>query len=158
LEKRGLGNPGLHHPEGDRVVILEDHGRRQACAIRRRVFVQDKDLGRAARIAVIGTRRTRDRRSVLSCCSPLDLRLRTPTATTCGEEEVFLTGFGGQATTACTPIVVGPDGAGTWRSATPRPHIVDDRAMDAALGSTTAEAARTRRITIRGFVSDDGKV
>ncbi|MCA9001744.1 MAG: dehydrogenase, partial [Planctomycetes bacterium] len=114
-------NPGLHHGEGDRVVVLQDTDG-DGVADSSTVFVQDKDLTAPLGIAVIDG-------AVYVSCSPnlfvyrdLDGDLKAD------EREVLLTGFGGfNHDHGLHSVVEHPSGDLLWCAGNAGPHLVEDR-------------------------------
>src|SRR5690349_8592394 len=98
-------NPGLSHPEGDRVVVLEDTDH-DGDADKSTVFVQDKDLVSPLGICVV------DEKSALVSCSPnAFLYTDTDGDGKADKRETFLTGFGGHDHDhGLHSFVIGPDG------------------------------------------------
>ena len=112
----------LHHPEGDRVVILEDTDG-DGKADHSKVFVQDKDLLSPLGIAVIGNR-------VFVSCSPnLIVYTDENGDDVPDKKEIFLTGFGGlDHDHSLHAVVGGPDGNLYFNTGNAGPHVVTDKA------------------------------
>jgi putative membrane-bound dehydrogenase-like protein len=79
----------LAHPEGDRVMILEDSDGDGVCDSSK-VYVQDKDLICPLGIAVIGNK------TIVSCSPNLIVYTDTDGDDKPDKKEMFLTGFGGK--------------------------------------------------------------
>lgn len=77
----------LHHPEGDRVVILEDRDGDGYCDSSK-VFVQEKDLVAPLGVAVLGDK-------TIVSCSP-SLIMYDNAGDVAANKRNFLTGFGGR--------------------------------------------------------------
>ena len=112
----------LKHPEGDRVVILEDTDGDRA-ADSSKVFAQEKDLVAPLGIAVIGER-------VVVSCSPNVIVYRdTDGDDKPDERNVFLTGFGGFDNDHGVHAVTGfLDGRWYFNTGNEGPHDVTDAA------------------------------
>lgn len=150
--KWGGRNPGREHPEGDRVVVLEDvdgDGR----ADRSTVFAQDVDLVAPLGIAVIGER-------VFVSCSPHlfvyhdddgDLRA--------DRRETFLTGFGGfNHDHGLHSVVFAPSGRLILNTGNAGPHLVTDAAGWSLRSGSAYDGGGPKLAGNRaGLVSDDGR-
>jgi putative membrane-bound dehydrogenase-like protein len=146
-------NPGRHHAEGDRVMILEDtdgDGRADSS----KVFVQDAELVSPLGIAVIGN-------SVYVSCSPnLFVYVDANGDDVPDERKTFLTGFGGpNHDHGLHSIVAGPDGRFTFNTGNAGPHVVKD-ALGWTLrsGSLYNDGGEHVADNKPGLVSDDGRV
>jgi putative membrane-bound dehydrogenase-like protein len=145
-------NPGRHHDEGDRIVVLEDtDGDGEADSST--VFAQDKDLTAPLGIAVIGS-------EVYVSCSPnlyiyrdLDGDLKAD------EREVFLTGFGGfNHDHGLHSVVQHPSGDLLWAAGNAGPHVVTDRTnFTLRSGSMYNGGGPAHAGNRSGLRSDDGK-
>ncbi len=145
-------NPGRHHDEGDRVVVLEDKdgdGRAETST----VFLQDKDL-----VSPLGICWLPDK--VLVSCSPTvwavydddgDLRA--------DRKEPFLTGFGGfNHDHGAHSFSVGPDGRLYMALGNAGPHVVTDRSgWTLRSGSIYDDGGPAPAGNRPGLVSDDGR-
>ncbi len=149
----GKRNPGLAHPEGDRVVVLEDKdgdGRAETAT----VFVQDKDLTAPLGIAVLGDR-------VFVSCSPNLFVYRDRDGDLVADErEVFLTGFGGfDHDHGLHSVVATPWGELFWCAGNAGPHLVRDHdGFMLRSGSAYTGGGPTTVNNQPGLVSDDGRV
>ncbi|MBM3985393.1 MAG: hypothetical protein FJ296_06860, partial [Planctomycetes bacterium] len=145
-------NPGRHHDEGDRVVVVEDRdgdGRAETST----VFLQDKDL-----VSPLGICWLPDK--VLVSCSPTvwavydddgDLRA--------DRKEVFLTGFGGfNHDHGAHSFSVGPDGRLHMALGNAGPHVVTDKSgWTLRSGSIYDDGGPAPAGNRPGLVSDDGR-
>ena len=146
-------NPGRHHDDGDRIVILEDTDGDGRCDSSR-VFAQEKELVSPLGIAVIGTK-------VYVSCSP-NLFVYTDEN---GDDvpdrrEVFLTGFGGpNHDHGLHSLVAGPDGKLYFNTGNAGPHIVKDKhGWTLRSGSLYDDGGEFVADNKPGLVSDDGRV
>jgi putative membrane-bound dehydrogenase-like protein len=149
----GGRNPGLEHPGGDRVMILEDtngDGR----ADRSKVFVQDKDLTSPLGICVIG------RRVFVSCSPNIFVYTDLDGDDVADEREVFLTGFGGfDHDHGVHSLVAGDDGWLYLAVGNAGPHLVRDGAgFNLRSGSLYTGGTPYNDRNQPGLVSDDGQV
>ncbi len=119
--KGGGRNPGRVHPDGERIVILEDADG-DGVAEASKVFVEDPDLLVPLGIAVIGD-------SVYVSCSPSLIRYRDLDGDDRADEKtVVLTGFGGRDHDhGLHSVVAGPDGRLWFNAGNEGPHDVTDR-------------------------------
>ncbi len=143
----------LHHPKGDRVMILEDrNGDGKAdTAI---VFAEGRDLISPVGIAVMGNK-------VIISCSP-DMIVYTDEN---GDDkpdkkEVFLTGFGGKDHDhSLHSVCAGPDGNWYFNAGNAGPHIVKDRSGWTLRSGSIYEGGSPYNTKNEGNLkSDDGKV
>ena len=145
-------NPGLAHPDGDRVVILQDTDGDGRCD-RSTVFCQDPDLVAPLGISVVGD-------EVFVACSPSILVFRdTDGDDVADEKRVFLTGFGGHdhdhGVHSFTP---GPDGRLYGNAGNAGPHLVTDRSgFRLRSGSLYVGGGPSIADNKPGLVSDDGR-
>lgn len=146
-------NPGRDHPQGDRVVVLEDRDGDGACD-HSTVFAQDPDLVAPLGICVLGTK-------VYVSCSPhLLVYEDTNGDGKADRRETLLTGFGGfDHDHGLHSVVPGPEGALYFNAGNAGPHLVTDAAgwtlrSGSAYSGGGPEAADNRP----GMQSDDGKV
>jgi putative membrane-bound dehydrogenase-like protein len=148
----GGRNPGRTHPEGDRIVVLEDRdndGRAETST----VFAQDKDLTAPLGIAVIGDR-------VFVSCSPSLFVYRDKDGDLKADErEMFLTGFGGfDHDHGLHSVTATPWGELFWCAGNAGPHLVRDRAgFMLRSGSAYNGGGPTTVNNQPGLVSDDGR-
>lgn len=114
-------NPGREHPDGERIVILEDADGDGVAEVAK-VFVEDPDLLVPLGIAVIGD-------SVYVSCSPSLIRYRDLDGDDRADEKtVVLTGFGGRDHDhGLHSVVAGPDGRLWFNAGNEGPHEVTDR-------------------------------
>ncbi|HKG69126.1 MAG TPA: PVC-type heme-binding CxxCH protein, partial [Segetibacter sp.] len=111
----------LHHPKGDRVMILEDRngdGKADTSV----VFVEDRDLLSPVGIAVIGNK-------VIVSCSPNMIVYTDENGDDKPDKkEIFLTGFGGKDHDhSLHAVYAGPDGNWYFNVGNAGPHIVKDK-------------------------------
>ncbi|QHT70043.1 c-type cytochrome [Rhodocytophaga rosea] len=112
----------LSHPQGDRVMILEDTDG-DGKADKSKMFVQDKDLVAPLGIAVIGNQ------VIVSCAPSLIIYTDTNGDDTPDKKEVFLTGFGGfDHDHSLHSVIAGPDGNWYFNTGNAGPHLVTDKA------------------------------
>ncbi len=112
----------MAHPEGDRVMILEDTNG-DGVADSSKVFVQDKDLVSPLGIAVLGNK------VVVSCSPSLIIYTDENGDDQPDKKEVFLTGFGGlDHDHGLHSVIAGPDGKWYFNTGNAGPHIVTDKA------------------------------
>jgi putative membrane-bound dehydrogenase-like protein len=143
----------LRHPEGDRIMILEDTDG-DGVADSSKVFVQDKDLVAPLGVAVIGNR-------VFVSCSP---HLIAYTINESGDKpakkEIFLTGFGGHDHDhGLHSVVAGPDGRLYFNAGNAGPHLVTDRdGRTIRAGSIYTGGSPHNTTNLPNMRSDDGRV
>lgn len=143
----------LRHPEGDRIMILEDTDG-DGVADSSKVFVQDKDLVAPLGVAVIGQR-------VFVSCSP---HLLVYTIDESGDKparkEIFLTGFGGHDHDhGLHSVVAGPDGRLYFNAGNAGPHIVTDHdGRTLRVGSIYTGGSPYNTTNLPNMRSDDGHV
>ncbi|MEP7268274.1 MAG: PVC-type heme-binding CxxCH protein [Saprospiraceae bacterium] len=112
----------LNHPQGDRVMILEDTND-DGIADTSIVFVQDTDLVAPLGIAVIGDK------VIVSCAPNLIVYTDTDGDDKADKKEVILTGFGGfDHDHSLHALVAGPDGNYYFNTGNAGPHLVTDKA------------------------------
>jgi putative membrane-bound dehydrogenase-like protein len=146
-------NPGLHRPEGDRVVILEDTDGDGVCDSSK-VFVQEKDLVAPLGIAVLGDK-------VIVSCSPMAIVYTDADGDDKPDQrEVFLTGFGGHDHDhGLHSFVAGPDGRFYFNTGNAGPHIVTDRSgWTLRSGSLYRGGGEFETDNAPRMVSDDGRI
>lgn len=143
----------LHHPEGDRVMILEDtDGNGQADVSK--VFVQDKDLVSPLGIAVMGNK-------VYVSCSPhLIVYTDLDGDDRPDQKEILLTGFGGtDHDHSLHAVVGGPDGNLYFNTGNAGPHVVTDKSgWTLRSGSVYTGGSPYNTRNQGNLKSDDGKV
>ncbi len=143
----------LRHPEGDRIMILEDTDG-DGAADSSKVFVQDKDLVAPLGVAVIGNR-------VFVSCSP---HLIAYTIDASGDKpakkEIFLTGFGGHDHDhGLHSVIAGPDGRLYFNAGNAGPHLVRDRGgKTLRAGSIYTGGSPYNPTNTPNMRSDDGRV
>ena len=114
----GGRNPGHQHPEGDRVVVLEDTDG-DGSADRSTVFVQDSDLVAPLGICVLGNQVFVSNSPDIYVYTDVDGDLRAD------KREVFLTGFGGfDHDHGLHSVVAGDDGWLYIAAGNAGPHVV----------------------------------
>jgi putative membrane-bound dehydrogenase-like protein len=144
-------NPGRHHEDGDRVIVLRDldgDGKAETSI----VFAQDKDL-----VAPLGILVLEDR--VLVSCSPNLIEYRdTDGDFVADEKKILLTGFGGfNHDHGLHSLVEDGKGGLLWCAGNAGPHVVTGtdgktiRSGSAYNGGGPAWAGN-----VAGLVSDDG--
>ncbi len=143
----------LHHPKGDRVLILEDTDQ-DGKADKSTVFVEDENLLSPVGIAVIGNK-------VIVSCSP-DMIVYTDEN---GDDkpdkkEILLTGFGGKDHDhSLHAVYAGPDGNWYFNTGNAGPHIVKDKAgWNLRSGSIYEGGSPYNNNNQANMKSDDGKV
>ncbi len=147
-------SPGkLSHPEGDRVMILEDTDG-DGKADKSTVFVQDKDLQSPVGIAVIGNK------VIVSSAPSLIVYTDEDGDDKPDKKEVFLTGFGGyDHDHSLHSVIAGPDGKWYFNVGNAGPHIVKDRAgWMLRSGSVYNGGTPYNKDNKPGLVSDDGRI
>lgn len=145
--------PDERHPEGDRVVILEDKDG-DGEAETSKVFVQDKDLTAPLGIAVIGNK------VIVSSAPSVIVYTDENGDDIPDKKEVFLTGFGGfDHDHGLHAILAGPDGKWYFNAGNAGPHEVTDKAgWTLRSGSMYNGGTPYNKNNNRpGLVSDDGK-
>ena len=143
----------LHHPLGDRVMILEDSDG-DGKADKSKVFVQDKDLISPLGIAVIGNQ-------VFVSCSPnLIVYTDADGDDKPDHKEILLTGFGGtDHDHSLHATVAGPDGNLYFITGNAGPHIVKDKSGWTLRSGSIYTGGSPYNLKNRGNMkSDDGKV
>lgn len=145
--------PDERHPEGDRVVILEDKDG-DGVAETSKVFVQDKDLTAPLGIAVIGNK------VIVSCAPSIIVYTDENRDDMPDKKEVFLTGFGGfDHDHGLHAMLAGPDGKWYFNAGNAGPHVVTDKAgWTLRSGSMYNGGTPYKKDDNHpGLVSDDGK-
>ncbi|RYC68298.1 PVC-type heme-binding CxxCH protein [Spirosoma sordidisoli] len=143
----------LNHPEGERVIILEDtNGDGKADASK--VFVTDPDLVSPLGIAIIGNK------VIVSCAPSLVVYTDENGDDKPDRKEVLLTGFGGlDHDHALHALVAGPDGKYYFNTGNAGPHVVTDKdGWTLRSGSLYVGGTPYNKINHGNQVSDDGRV
>lgn len=143
----------LVHPEGDRVMILEDRDG-DGKAETSKVFVQDKDLRAPLGIAVIGNK------VIVSCSPSVIVYTDENEDDKPDKKEVFLTGFGGlDHDHSLHAGVCGPDGKLYFIAGNAGPHVVTDKSgRTLRSGSVYTGGTPYNKENTPALKSDDGKV
>ena len=143
----------LDHPEGERVMILEDtDGDGKADA--NKVFVTDSDLVSPLGIAIIGNK------VIVSCSPNIVVYTDENGDDKPDKKEIMLTGFGGlDHDHALHAVVAGPDGKYYFNTGNAGPHIVTDRdGWTLRSGSLYVGETPYNKVNHGNQVSDDGRV
>lgn len=143
----------LNHPEGERVMILEDtNGDGKADASK--VYVQDPDLISPLGIAIIGNK------VIVSCAPNLVVYTDEDGDDKSDRKEIMLTGFGGlDHDHALHALVAGPDGKYYFNTGNAGPHIVTDvDGWTLRSGSLYVGGTPYNKLNHGNQVSDDGRV
>ncbi|GAA4314244.1 hypothetical protein GCM10023143_24990 [Compostibacter hankyongensis] len=143
----------LNHPEGDRVMILEDTDG-DGKADSSKVFVQDKDLVSPLGIAVIG------KKVIVSCSPSVIVYTDEDGDDHPDKKEVFLTGFGGKDHDhGLHSGIAGPDGRWYFSAGNAGPHIVTDKSgWTLRAGSVYAGGTPYNKENKPAMKSDDGRI
>lgn len=143
----------LNHPEGERIVILEDTNG-DGKADESKVFVTDPDLVSPMGIAVIGNR------IIVSCSPNLIMYIDENGDDKPDRKEVLLTGFGGlDHDHSLHSVVAGPDGKYYFNTGNAGPHVVTDTdGWTLRSGSLYVGGTPYNKINHGNQVSDDGRV
>ena len=151
--KWGGRNPGLDHPDGDRVVVLSDDDG-DGEYDRSTVFVQEQRLVAPLGIAVFGST------VVVSCSPDLIVYHDDDGDLLADRSEVLLTGFGGHDHDhGLHSVVAGPDCRWYFAVGNAGPHIVTDRSgWTLRSGSLYTGGGEHLADNKPGLVSDDGRV
>ena len=141
------------HPEGDRVMILEDTNG-DGVADSSKVFVQDKDLVSPLGIAVIGNK------VVVSCAPSIIIYTDENGDDKPDKKEVLLTGFGGfDHDHGLHSVIAGPDGKWYFNAGNAGPHIVTDKAgWTLRAGSVYTGGTPYNDENTPAMKSDDGRI
>ena len=148
------GNTGLSHPDGDRVMVLEDTNG-DGVADKSTVFAEDKDLVAPLGLCVVSEN------SVLVSCSPSAfLYTDVDGDGKADKRETFLTGFGGHDHDhGLHSFVIGPDGNYYFAVGNAGPHIVKDHdGFMLRSGSLYNDGGETLADNKPGLLSDDGRL
>lgn len=143
----------LNHPEGERVVILEDTDQ-DGKADKSTVFVQDTALVSPLGIAVIGNK------VIVSAAPHLVVYTDENGDDKADKKEVLLTGFGGKDHDhSLHSVVAGPDGNYWFNVGNAGPHVVSDKAGWTLRSGSIYTGGTPYNTTNRGnMTSDDGRV
>ena len=146
-------NKLLHHPKGDRVVILDDTDG-DGKADKSTVFVEDKDLLSPVGIAVIGNK------VIVSCSPNLIVYTDENGDDKPDKKEILLTGFGGKDHDhSLHAIYAGPDGRWYFNVGNAGPHVVKDRSgFMLRSGSIYTGGSPYNEKNEGNMRSDDGKI
>jgi putative membrane-bound dehydrogenase-like protein len=146
-------NPGRHHDQGDRIMVLEDRDG-DGLAETSTLFVQDPDLTAPLGIAVVGN-------DVYVSCSPnLYVYRDYDGDLKADEREIVLSGFGGHDHDhGLHSVVPAPDGSLLWVVGNAGPHIVTDADGQTLRSGSVYNGGGSGNPGNRpGLVSDDGRV
>ncbi|GAB3933453.1 hypothetical protein GCM10028804_49500 [Larkinella terrae] len=143
----------LDHPEGERVMILEDTNG-DGKADKAKVYVQDKDLVSPLGIAVIGNK------TIVSAAPNLVIYTDENGDDKPDKKEVFLTGFGGlDHDHSLHALVAGPDGKWYFNTGNAGPHVVKDKAGWTLRSGSIYTGGTPYNTTNKGnMISDDGRI
>lgn len=143
----------LHHPNGDRIMILEDTDQ-DGKADRSKVFVEDKDLISPVGIAVIGNK------VIISCSPNLIVYTDYNGDDKPDKKEILLTGFGGKDHDhSLHSVTAGPGGNWYFNMGNAGPHIVTDKSgWTLRSGSIYTGGSPYNDKNEGSRKSDDGKV
>ncbi|GAB4015673.1 PVC-type heme-binding CxxCH protein [Spirosoma koreense] len=143
----------LDHPEGERVMILEDTNG-DGKADDSKVFVTDPDLISPLGIAVIGNK------VIVSCAPNIVVYTDENGDDKPDRKEIMLSGFGGvDHDHSLHAIVAGPDGKYYFNTGNAGPHVVSDKdGWTLRSGSMYVGGTPYNKINHGNQVSDDGRV
>ncbi len=143
----------LTHPQGERVVILQDTDG-DGKADKSTVFVEDKDLVSPLGIAVIG------KQVIVSTAPSLIVYTDENGDDKPDKKEVFLTGFGGvDHDHSLHSVVAGPDGRWYFNVGNAGPHLVTDKSgWQLRAGSLYTGGTPYNKSNQGNQRSDDGRV
>lgn len=143
----------LDHPEGERIVILEDTNG-DGKADKSKVFLTDPELVSPMGIAVIGNK------VIVSCAPNLVVYTDENGDDKPDRKEVMLTGFGGlDHDHSLHALVAGPDGKYYFNTGNAGPHVVTDKdGWTLRSGSLYVGGTPYNKINHGNQVSDDGRV
>ncbi len=147
----------IKHPEGDRVVVLEDTDG-DGKADKSTVFVQDADLVAPLGIGVLGNRIYVS--SAPSVILYTDVNNDLKFDPKVDKKEIFLTGFGGKDHDhSLHAVKAGPDGEFYLNAGNAGPHIVKDKSgWTLRAGSSYNGGAPSMGSNKPGLISDDGRI
>jgi putative membrane-bound dehydrogenase-like protein len=143
----------LHHPKGDRVMILEDtNGDGKADSSK--LFVQDTSLVSPLGIAVIGNK------VYVSCAPNIIVYTDENGDDIPDKKEIFLTGFGGKDHDhSLHAMIAGADGNFYFNTGNAGPHIVTDKSGWTLRSGSIYTGGTPYNLKNEGNMkSDDGKV
>jgi putative membrane-bound dehydrogenase-like protein len=146
-------NPGRHHDEGDRIMVLEDRDG-DGLAETSTIFVQDPDLTAPLGIAVVGN-------DVYVSCSPNLYVYRDHDGDLQADErEIVLSGFGGHDHDhGLHSVVQAPDGSLLWCAGNAGPHVVTGADGQTLRSGSVYNGGGSGNPGNRpGLVSDDGRI
>lgn len=143
----------LHHPGGDRVMILEDTNHDGKADVSK-VFVQDADLIAPLGIGVIGNK------IYVSCSPNLIVYTDDDGDDKPDHKEILLTGFGGKDHDhALHALIGGPDGHLYFNVGNAGPHIVKTKSgWTLRAGSLYTGGSPYNLVNHGNMKSDDGKI
>ncbi|SOD96586.1 PVC-type heme-binding CxxCH protein [Spirosoma fluviale] len=143
----------LDHPEGERIVILEDTNG-DGKADDSKVFVTDPDLVSPLGIAVVGNK------VIVSAAPNLVVYTDENGDDKPDKKEVMLTGFGGlDHDHSLHAVVAGPDGKYYFNTGNAGPHIVSDKdGWTLRSGSLYVGGTPYNKANKGNQVSDDGRI
>ncbi len=143
----------LDHPEGERIVILEDTNG-DGKADNSKVFVTDPDLVSPLGIAVIGNK------IIVSCSPNLVVYTDENGDDKPDKKEIILSGFGGlDHDHALHAVVAGPDGKYYFNTGNAGPHTVTDKdGWTLRSGSLYVGGTPYSKVNHGNQVSDDGRI
>jgi putative membrane-bound dehydrogenase-like protein len=143
----------LTHPNGERVMILEDTDQ-DGKADKSTVFVEDKELVSPLGIAVLGNK------VYVSAAPNLVVYTDENGDDKADKKEVFLTGFGGlDHDHSLHALVAGPDGRYYFNTGNAGPHTVTDKAgWTLRSGSLYVGGTPYNKENSGNRTSDDGRV
>lgn len=143
----------LHHPKGDRVMIIEDINA-DGKADSSKVFIEDRDLISPVGIAVIGNK------IIVSCSPNLIIYTDENGDDVPDKKEKFLTGFGGRDHDhSLHAVYAGPDGLWYFNAGNAGPHIVKDKnGFTLRAGSIYTGGSPYNTKNRGNQKSDDGKI
>lgn len=146
-------NPGRHHEEGDRIIVLEDLDN-DGVNETSHVFAQDKDLVAPLGIAVLGD-------SVVVSCSPHIFIYHDDDGDMKSDRrETFLTGFGGfDHDHGVHSVVPGPDGRWYIAVGNAGPHeVTGSDGSKINSGSIYNGGGPAHANNLPGRISSDGRL
>ncbi|GAB3707204.1 hypothetical protein GCM10027592_41140 [Spirosoma flavus] len=143
----------LNHPEGERVMILEDTDG-DGKADNSKAFVTDTSLVSPLGIAVLGNK------VIVSAAPNLVMYTDNNGDDVPDQKEIILTGFGGlDHDHSLHSVVAGPDGKYYFNTGNAGPHVVTDKnGWTLRSGSLYTGGTPYNKINHGNQVSDDGRV